>query len=334
MTERANTCQVPGDKELERVRQYMLKIAENPFKGTATGAVLDDVLGSSGKMLRPRLLLQWGSLGPCFSERSEKLCLLAAMVELTHMASLVHDDIIDEAPTRRGLPSIQRRYGKDAAVYAGDFLISRVNYWEAKEQLAEEAMILSETVEKMCIGEIGQAVNRFRKDVTVERYISCIKGKTASLFDAACRLGALDAGCGEEIVKTAGVFGEYLGIMFQLRDDLLDFTSTQQQEGKETHKDFLDGIYTMPLLMAMRSEEGRNALMPFLEENAKRRPGREELAGMESEVKRFGGVAATIGEIHRYAALAGALLDQCEALLPEKKTDTIRRILVKIDTVG
>ena len=127
MTERNNACAMTEESAMERVNYYIHKIAENSFAGTRTGAVLDDVLGSSGKMIRPRLLLLCSAFGPYAMERSERLCMLAAMVELTHMASLIHDDIIDEAPFRRGKPSIQGKYGKDAAVYALCFCLPR--FW-------------------------------------------------------------------------------------------------------------------------------------------------------------------------------------------------------------
>ena len=217
MTERNNACAMMEESAMERVNYYIHKIAENSFAGTRTGAVLDDVLGSSGKMIRPRLLLLCSAFGPYPSERAERLCMLAAMVELTHMASLIHDDIIDEAPFRRGKPSIQGKYGKDAAVYAGDFLIERVHYWQVKEQLIDAAMILSKTVENMCIGEIGQAVCRYDVNVTVDAYLKNIKGKTASLFSTACELGAIEAGCSKDIAGKLKCFGEYLGIYLSLQ---------------------------------------------------------------------------------------------------------------------
>ena len=146
--------------DLGKVRYYIWKIAAGPDSGTPTGAVLKDALSSSGKLLRPRLLLYFGGMGPEVQARRERLYLLAAMTELTHLASLIHDDIVDEAPSRRGQPSIQSKYGKDAAVYAGDFLISRVFRWGAQEGLLNAVERLAQTVEDMCAGEIGQAADR------------------------------------------------------------------------------------------------------------------------------------------------------------------------------
>ncbi len=330
MTEQKNTRVNIMQAAMPRVEYYMHQIAENTFADTPTGAVLDDVLRSSGKMIRPGLLLLCGSFGPEYKNRLERLYMLAAMVELTHMASLIHDDIIDEAPFRRGVPSIQGKYGKAAAVYAGDFLISRIHYWQAKEQLGDASMILSKTIETMCAGEIGQALCRYREDITVKDYLNNITGKTASLFESSCEIGALEAGCCENTVKRLKKFGEYLGILFQFRDDLLDFTSSEKIEGKRTHKDFHDGIYTMPVLMALESEEGKEVLLPIMKENADRSLTTEEIALMEKEVIRLGGVKRTIEEIHRYASLAREILNSLKDMPAAKE---IGRMLDQLESV-
>ena len=328
MTERNLTCTMTEEAVLRKVKAYIRTIAENPMTGTQTGDVLEDVLNASGKMIRPKLLLLCGGFGPAFAPRLDRLCMLAAMVELTHLSSLIHDDIIDDAPYRRGKPSAQSKYGKDAAVYAGDFLISRVNYWQAKEGLNEAAMRLSKTVEEMCIGEIGQAGCRYRENVTAAAYYQNIKGKTASLFKCACGLGAAEAGCDKKTVETLERFGECLGIMFQLRDDLLDFTATRQEAGKQTHKDFRDGIYTMPVLMAMQTEGGREALLPVMETNRQRMLSDEEIGQMEEAVRRFGGVEGTWGEIHRWSSEARTLLGEMENNSIIKR---LQRMLDKLD---
>ena len=119
---------VAGEAELLRVKEYIRLFTANSLQGSPTGAVLSDALSSAGKMLRPRMLLLSSAFGPYRQMRLDRICMLAAMVEMTHTASLIHDDIVDDAAMRRGKTSVQSRYGKDAAVYAGDFLIARVNY--------------------------------------------------------------------------------------------------------------------------------------------------------------------------------------------------------------
>ena len=286
------------EAELDRVRQCIRTMTAHSFAGTETGAVLDDVLGSTGKMIRPRLLLLCSGFGPLREERFGRICLLAAMAELTHMASLVHDDIVDDARFRRGKPSVQSRYGKDAAVYAGDFLISRVNYWEAKEDLREAAMLLSGTVEKMCVGEIGL-------------------------------LGAREAGCPEEEAEKLGTVGENIGIMFQFRDDLLDFISTPEECGKDTRKDFLEGIFTIPVIFAAETEAAREELRAFMRQAKAGTLTESDLRQMTELVLTFG-VERTRQEIHRLYRKSIALLDTME---DNESNDRIRELIGKIDAV-
>ena len=293
---------------LDAVQSKIRHIMRHTLSGTPVGEVLDDVLGSPGKMLRPRLLLLCGSLGPAYESRFDRLCLLAATVELTHLASLVHDDIADNAQFRRGKPSIQGKYGKCAAIYAGDLLISRIHFRLAKEGMRDAAQTISAAIERMCLGEIGQERCKYRGEVSREEYLENIGGKTASLFEAACLLGAREAACPDEVCATLSALGRELGVLFQLRDDLLDFDSTQEQEGKELHKDFRDGIYTLPVIHAMRSAAGREALLPLMERSREQTPSEAELARMEETVRACGGVDAAKEEIR----LRG---DACLALL-------------------
>ncbi len=322
MPEGKNAGPVFMDDLMERVKYYIGKFTSNSLEGTRTGEVLRDVTGSTGKMIRPRLLLlcsAFGPEGPDGDDRREKCCMLAAMVEMTHMASLIHDDIVDEAPYRRGRLSIQNKYGKEAAVYAGDFLISRVHYWQAVEGLHEAAAVLSKTVEEMCIGEIGQAMHRYDAFMTPDRYMDNIRGKTAALFKAACTMGAMESGCDPGTVARLGQLGEYFGLIFQLRDDLLDFLSDDSSMGKKTHKDFSDGIYTLPVLLAGQTPEGESILRGLMEENSLRQLEEKEISLMEETVKKAGGIDAALDRIRHYTSICRNLLDSfTEKESPEK----------------
>ncbi len=309
---------------LDAVQSRIREITRHSLSGTPVGEVLDDVLGTPGKMLRPRLLLLCGSLGPEYEARLDRLCLLGAMVELTHLASLVHDDIADNAQFRRGKPSIQGKYGKCAAIYAGDLLISRIHLRLAREKMDEAAQTLSLTIERMCLGEIGQERCKYRSDVTREEYLGNIGGKTASLFETACLLGAREAGCPDGLCETLSALGRELGILFQLRDDLLDFGAAGEQEGKDLHKDFRDGIYTLPVIHAMQTPEGRAVLLPLMERSRCEDPGEDELKGMEETVRACGGIDAAYEELRRRADACRALLDGLPACAA---TDEIREML-------
>lgn len=293
---------------MESVDGYIKKFTRHPFAGTPTGRVLDDAAATRGKMLRPRLLMLAGQFGPDPEGREERLCKLAAMVELIHTASLIHDDVIDDAACRRGTPSLQYRYGKDAAVYAGDYLMSRICRVIAEEEMNQSGVILAEVVEEMCAGEIGQSLCRYKENVTVSEYIRNIHGKTAALFMAACRIGATESGCGEKTVRALVRFGECLGLLFQLRDDLLDFSSDMQTMGKAVQKDFQDGIYTMPVLCALKAPGGRKALGPVMRENAGRELSETEIRQMVRTVIELGGVEKTRDEIGKYRREAEEIL--------------------------
>ena len=184
-------------------------------------------------MIRPRLVLMAGSFGTDRDDVRERLYKLAAVVEMTHLASLIHDDIVDDAPFRRGKPSVQSKYGKNAAVYAGDFLMSRITFYLMREGLNRSGMIISQAVEEMCAGEIGQAMCRYKEDVTLDEYLQNIHGKTVALFRACCRIGAMESGCDERVSRMLESFGECLGYMFQMRDDLLDFVPDSSMIGKK-----------------------------------------------------------------------------------------------------
>ena len=294
------------------VRQYMRLIVKNPLADTETGSIINDAVSSSGKMIRSKLLLLCGTLGPLWEAKKERLCALAALVELTHLASLIHDDIVDDAPYRRGKPAIHSKYGRNAAVYAGDLLIASVYHYQAAEQLNESGAALSKAIERMCAGEIGQDACRYKEEVTIEESLHNVKGKTAALFQVACRIGAREAGCCDALVSTLERFGENIGFMLQLRDDLLDFTADGKAPDKELHRDFLSGIYTMPLLKALEHPDAQKTLRPVIRENARRRLSSEEISDMEKNVIRLGGIDGTRAEIKTLAKKNEKLLNTIE----------------------
>lgn len=297
---------------IEQVKYYMQIITAHNMKENEVGNVLNDTVNVSGKMFRAKLLLLCGLLGKDWEAKKETLFKLAAMTELTHLASLIHDDIIDESPYRRGKPSIQSKYGKNAAVYAGDFLMARIYYYEAIERLNESAAVLSKAVESMCMGEIGQGLCRYREDVSVEEYFENIQGKTATLFETACYIGAKEAGCSDEVVNKLSLFGKNLGFMFQLKDDILDFTSDLEKVGKETNKDFQNGIYTFPVIMALKNPEGQKLLSPIMKKNIHSVLSKEEIQNVTSYVINFGGVEESKKEIKRLSDINKNLIKDLE----------------------
>lgn len=281
------------EKMADCVKKYIYLIIGDSLKKTEAGKVIDDAVASSGKMIRAKLLLLCGILGPLWEKNKEKLCALAAILELTHLASLIHDDIVDEAPYRRGKPSVQSKYGKNAAVYAGDFIIAKIYHYQTENGFNTSAVELSKAIEQMCIGEIGQDTFRYNEKITEKEYLHNIKGKTCALFKTACRMGASEAGCSDELINKLEILGENIGFMLQLRDDLLDFTAEGKTLGKNTHRDFFSGIYTMPLIKALENKNAENGLLPIILENSNRKLSKKEIAEIEEKVVYFGGVEKT-----------------------------------------
>lgn len=310
------------EEAIQLVKQNMQMIAGHPFGNTKVGKVLDDALDSSGKMIRARLLLLCSQFGK--QADNNRIYMLCAMVELTHLASLIHDDIIDESDFRRGKPSIQSKYGKDAAVYAGDFLMARINYYEAAYSLNDSAALLSKAIEAMCRGEIGQALCRYRESTLIEEYLENIKGKTVALFKTACTIGALESKAEESISETLSLIGEYLGYMFQLRDDLLDFTADRYHLGKEAHKDFAEGVYTLPVLAALKNDSD-NILKVLMQKNAKETLSEEDIILAEKTVVELGGVEYTKTAIRSYSDRIQELLKK----LPDIEAKNLLNRLVK-----
>ena len=199
-------------QEMEQVEKYLSDCLRDPGYGGAVGNILRDMQMSKGKRLRPRLLLMASRYGDGQEPgRREKLCRLGALVELVHMASLIHDDIVDDAPLRRGLPTTQSKYGKDMAVYAGDLILSRIVQSLFRDGFYRVGALFGQAVESMCLGELGQMECRGREDITVEQYMHNIYGKTAALCRLACLAGAVESGCSEDVQAQLEQLGINLG---------------------------------------------------------------------------------------------------------------------------
>lgn len=264
---------VRGNAELDaamaevsaRLEEYM----KPPANSGPVGRVLSYAASSRGKMLRPRLMLIAAQLGAEYKERADDLAHGAAVLEMIHMASLIHDDIIDDSALRRGRATVQARFGKDVAVYTGDFLLARVlRLSAAKEKLCKLQHQYADAVEHLCLGEMGQDLNRYNADLTVEQYLDHVRGKTAALFMIACGAGAEIAGCSPETVTVMEQIGEKLGMLFQVRDDLLDFTAGEDALGKSAGIDFIEGIYTLPVLYTMQDPAASQPMRRLMERNA------------------------------------------------------------------
>ena len=220
--------------------------------GAALAADAGATLAAGGKRLRPLLVLLCA--GPGGGERAVRA---ATAVELVHMATLVHDDVLDGAPLRRGRPTIAASSGRERAVATGDLLFSRAFAELARNGRPDELRVLSAASSALAEGELLQRADAFDPGVPLERYLRRCELKTARLFEAACRLGAQEGGgAGADHGVALGGFGRRVGLAFQLLDDVLDVSGPASRTGKARGADLLDGTVTLPLILARDRDAG------------------------------------------------------------------------------
>jgi geranylgeranyl pyrophosphate synthase len=253
-----------GGPELERLLgevderlQAVVAGYGDPLAGHGTGT-----LAAGGKRLRPILVLLCGAVADratphehaAGTDGDRPLVSAGAAVELLHMATLVHDDVLDRATLRRGRPTVFSAGGRPAATATGDLMFSRAFAELAATADAEAVRTLSRASLALARGELMQRADAWRLDVSPARYVERCELKTARLFEAACRLGALFASTDRAVADALGAFGARIGIAFQIFDDVLDVAGPAERTGKRRGTDLLDGTVTLPLILARERE--------------------------------------------------------------------------------
>ena len=233
---------------MERLELRLAELASG--HGEALAGYAGATIAAGGKRLRPLLVMV--ACGPPADARgSERLLRAAASVELIHSATLVHDDVLDAAPLRRGRPTVFAQGGRLMATATGDLLFAQAFAELARNGSADELRVLSDASSALARGELAQRADAWDAEVAVERYLERCDLKTARLFAAACELGALEAGAPREVLRT---FGRRVGLAFQLLDDVLDVSGPAERTGKHRGTDLLDGTVTLPLILARRAD--------------------------------------------------------------------------------
>lgn len=223
------------------------------------GQALEDTFAVPGKMLRPACVMLFGAFGPDADQKHDELQKIATSIETLHNATLIHDDIIDESSMRHGRPSIQTKYGKHIAVYAGDYLVAlSLTLLSENAQSLHSVIADGKTMQNILVGETEQYNNAYNIDISEKEYLDQIKGKTGVLFGLACFIGAYESGTKVTKALKAKKFGEYLGQAFQLRDDILDYTTTSSTFKKPVLLDVKDGIYSGPLIFALQNDDNNH----------------------------------------------------------------------------
>lgn len=249
--------------------------------------VAEYIIGGGGKRLRPALvLLSAGALG----YRGSAHHMLAAVVEFIHTATLLHDDVVDESALRRGRPTANTLFGNAASVLVGDFVYSRAFQMMVNVGDMRVLQVLADATNIIAEGEVLQLMNCRNADIDEESYLQVIRYKTAKLFEAAGRLGAILAGSTPQVEQAMAVYGSHLGTAFQLIDDALDYSGEAGVIGKNIGDDLAEGKPTLPLIYAMRKGSAEEAA---LVRHAVASGGLSELEGVLAAIRSSGALEYT-----------------------------------------
>jgi len=244
----------PIQAEIDRFEETLQRelAHENPF----VTQLLKHSTKFQGKRVRPALLLHAAHI--LGGEVTDVHISLSAVVEMLHTATLVHDDVLDEALLRRQVKTLNNVWGNEASILFGDYLFAKAYTLAAKIHNREANMILAKTVEEMCVGELWQISTKFNFDMDEEQYVKVIYHKTGSLFATACRLGSVDSGAAPTLVDALANYGACFGTAFQIIDDCLDITGDENEMGKSLGTDLEKGKLTLPVIKLLRDLQARD----------------------------------------------------------------------------
>ena len=285
------------------IKDDMEAVNELVHEKLRSGVPLIDQLGnyivnSGGKRLRPALVLLSAN---CFAYPERDHIKLAAIIEFIHTATLLHDDVVDASMLRRGKATVNQRWGNEASVLVGDFLYSRAFQMMVEVQSAHIMAILADATNTIAEGEVQQLLNRRDPDTTEQRYLEVIHNKTAKLFEAAARVGAVIAGQDQQTERAMAVYGKHLGIAYQLIDDVLDYSASSERLGKNIGDDLAEGKPTLPLLYALW--HGSNQQTAVIK-SAIHHGGRRDLEQINAAIEATGALGYTAERARKEASIA------------------------------
>lgn len=269
------------------------------------GSALEHIRKRAGKRMRPILILL---MARNFGQITDVTQNAAVGLELLHTASLVHDDVVDESEERRGQASVNATYDNKVAVLVGDYILSTALLCVARTHSEQIVTYLAELGRTLSDGEILQLSNIGRKDISEDVYYDVIKQKTAALFEACAGIGALSSGASEEDVMAAKQFGQNLGIIFQIRDDIFDYYDSKEI-GKPTGNDMAEGKLTLPVIHAVNNggDEDMKRLALKVKDHL---VTAEEIASLVDYTKRMGGIEYAEKRMWEFHAEAQRFLDE------------------------
>jgi heptaprenyl diphosphate synthase len=309
---------LPGHADhLTRIEQALKDSVRTP--DPYLSEIASHLIVAGGKRLRPVLTVVAANLpgGNDHPELYERSIQGGIACELVQTGSLYHDDVMDEADTRRGVDTVNARWGNLQAILAGDFLLSRAS--EIAASLGTEvAALLARTIGRLCEGQIEELRHTYNSARPEASYLSSISGKTASLYATAARIGGLVAEFPRPVVDALTEYGEAFGMVFQIVDDLLDLMATDAQLGKPAGHDMVEGVYTLPVLRTLQA--GGVAAVELLALLGKPLDAVEQEKAL-SIVRSNGGIDATLEVARNYVVRAEAA---CDVLPDSQATDVLR----------
>ena len=264
------------------------------------------IIASGGKRLRPALVLLAGNH---FQAGKTHLHEIAAVIEFIHTATLLHDDVVDESSLRRGRNTANAEFGNAAAVLVGDFLYSRAFEMMVRVGSMSVMAVLAEATNVIAEGEVLQLLNIHDADTDEEKYLKVVRFKTAKLFEAACRVGAILGNASPADEASLAEYGMHLGTAFQLIDDVLDYSGDIGETGKNIGDDLAEGKPTLPLIYALKhgNETQRSAIRRAIENG-----GREEMETVVSTIQVTGALDYARAQAHRESKAAAAAIAHLE----------------------
>ncbi len=311
----------PFKKELEEIEEALKDSidAEHPIFRKSSLQLIE----AGGKRIRPVFVLLSSQFGK--EERDPKdIQAVAVALELIHMATLVHDDVVDDATLRRGHPTIKHTYDNRIAMYTGDYILARALEVVTTIEDVELHQVLSKTLVKLVEGEFDQLRDQYNLEQNLRTYLQRIKRKTALLIATSCKLGAIAGGAKREYVRYLYQYGYYVGMSFQIIDDILDITASPEQLGKPTGSDLLQGNITLPVLCAMEEPAFKERLEVLFKEPSQVR--QEDIDELLLLLQKTDAIERSYMLSNLYLEKANAVLKK----LPKQKAKTALQIIANM----
>lgn len=300
--------QFPSIKyELQRVHDLMLQETTDaePF----ISRPLIELIETGGKKMRPAFVLIAGNYG---DPNPKRIRAVAASVELLHLSTLIHDDIIDQSKLRRGIEAVPSKYGTDVAVYLGDYLFAKTFLMMSRYQKEDSNTEIAKAIFKICRGELKQYRFRHDTDLSVSQYLRVISGKTAALFAVSLYAGAIEGELSSRKAHQLALSGLRAGMAFQIIDDCLDYTSKDQTLSKSAQNDIKQGFMTLPIIYALQADS-TGELRKRLKKSSF---NKDDLAWIQNQVIALGGVDQARSLAKKYTKKAYEALNRtpdCES---------------------